>query len=210
MQRVCLGLLGALAASCVAMAQTSDLDLSDVPVARSLDVGFSPAAPASDRKVPYPPAREARGNPLWMIPLETLSATRDRPIFLPSRRPPAAPGPSPVAAVAAAPAEPDRPRLALLGTVIGQPESIAVFATETRGLVRLRPGQAYAGWTLHSVKLREAILHKDSETVVLALPARAKDQAAPASPRLADAERVPTAFLPPPALRTGTDASVHR
>src|SRR5450631_3845625 len=29
------------------------------------------------------------GNPLWGVPLQSLSATRERPIFLPSRRPPA-------------------------------------------------------------------------------------------------------------------------
>src|SRR5438445_6924776 len=29
------------------------------------------------------------GNPLWGVPLKSLSASRERPIFLPSRRPPA-------------------------------------------------------------------------------------------------------------------------
>ena len=62
------------------------------------------------------------GNPLWGIPLKSLSATRERPIFLPSRRPPA-----PAVAAAPAqppkppppPAEPERPALRLLGIVTG-------------------------------------------------------------------------------------------
>src|SRR5262245_13797637 len=35
--------------------------------------------------------REPRGNPLWAIPMSSLPVTRERPLFLPSRRPPAAP-----------------------------------------------------------------------------------------------------------------------
>ena len=67
-------------------------------------------------------AANARGNPLWAIPLSTLTATRERPIFLPTRRPP-----SPV--IANTPIEPTRPvaapppeqppRFALVGAVTG-------------------------------------------------------------------------------------------
>src|SRR4051794_9583272 len=34
-------------------------------------------------------ANEPSGNPLWAIPLKSLSFTRERPLFTPSRRPPA-------------------------------------------------------------------------------------------------------------------------
>src|SRR5438045_3679915 len=44
------------------------------------------------------------GNPLWTIPLASLTATRERPIFTPSRRPPppvqpiaVTPAPAPIA-----------------------------------------------------------------------------------------------------------------
>src|SRR5262245_5386505 len=48
-------------------------------------VELAPSAPAEQ------PARrvEPSGNPLWAIPLSALSATRDRPLFTPSRRAPA-------------------------------------------------------------------------------------------------------------------------
>src|SRR5262245_42616607 len=70
------------------------------------------------------------GNPLWAIPLKNLSATRERPIFSASRRPPppavkVAPyvPPSPPAK----PAEPDTPRLSLLGTISSGEEGIGIF-----------------------------------------------------------------------------------
>jgi general secretion pathway protein N len=116
--------------------------------------------------------RELRGNPLWSIPLKTLNATRERPIFLPSRRAPApavagAPPPPPVPP----PAEPDRPRLALVGAVSGESDGIAVFMDEaTRDIVRLRTGENHAGWILRSVRGREATLEKGPETAILALP----------------------------------------
>src|SRR5262245_34049779 len=50
---------------------------------------------------------EPRGNPLWAIPLESLNVTRERPIFLPSRRPPA---PQVVASPAPAPIQPSPPQ----------------------------------------------------------------------------------------------------
>ncbi len=45
----------------------------------------APDAPAKDRSTAD---NVPTGNPLWAIPHKQLSATRDRPIFTPSRRPP--------------------------------------------------------------------------------------------------------------------------
>lgn len=121
--------------------------------------------------------RELSGNPLWAIPLSSLSATRDRPLFTPSRRPPAPPavaGPPPTAPIApvAPPAEPERPRLTLVGAVIGSGGGIAVFVDQTTNdVVRLKTGESHSGWMLRSVKGREALFQKNSETLTLALPA---------------------------------------
>jgi general secretion pathway protein N len=122
------------------------------------------------------PAREMRGNPLWAVPLSSLTATRERPLFLPSRRPlapPAVAGPPPPPPPAPAPpAVPDRPRLALVGAVVGDQEGIAVFIDQnTQGVVRLRTGENHMGWILRAVKGREATLEKGREVVQLALPA---------------------------------------
>jgi general secretion pathway protein N len=131
--------------------------------------------------------REPRGNPLWSVPLKNLNATRERPIFLPSRRAPApavagAPPPPPVVAPPP-PAEPDRPGLALVGAVSGENEGIAVFMEEsTRDIVRLRTGENHAGWILRSVRAREATLEKGPETAILALPDPLAPPGAPGVP----------------------------
>jgi general secretion pathway protein N len=124
--------------------------------------------------------REPRGNPLWAIPLRSLTATRERPLFTPSRRPPApaVAGPPPVEAPPPSPPTgPDRPLLTLVGAISGDTEGIAIFLDETtRDIVRLRTGESHpSGWTLRSVKGREAALVKDEETVILALPSPTDD-----------------------------------
>lgn len=121
------------------------------------------------------PPRELSGNPLWAIPLSSLSATRERPLFTPSRRPPAVgiagpPRAEPVAAVPP-PAEPERPRLLLVGAIVGDSGGIAIFVDQTTNdVVRLRTGESHSGWMLRSVKGREAMFQKNSETLTLAMP----------------------------------------
>jgi hypothetical protein len=121
--------------------------------------------------------REPRGNPLWAISLELLSTTRERPIFMPSRRPPAPPtavADPPRAQVVPPPAEPERLGLALIGAVTGRAAGIAVFLDETtKDVVRLRIGDNHSGWILRSVNGREVIVEKGGERISLALPAAA-------------------------------------
>jgi general secretion pathway protein N len=138
-----------------------------VPPANGTSPPSGEPAPAAERA----PA----GNPLWAIPLKRLTVTRERPIFSPSRRPP----PPVVAAtpyvppVVAKPAEPDRPLLALVGTVASAREAFGIFLDQgTNNVIRLRMGEAHKGWILRSVQGREATLQKGRETAVLTLPAR--------------------------------------
>jgi hypothetical protein len=120
--------------------------------------------------------REPMGNPLWAIPLGSLSITRDRPLFTPSRRPPA---PAVVAAprvvppkVVIRPAEPEHPNLTLIGTVVGETEGIGVFLDQTtHNFVRLKTGEGHAGWILRSIKAREATLEKGQQSETLSFPA---------------------------------------
>ena len=117
------------------------------------------------------------GNPLWALALKQLSTTRERPIFSPSRRPPPAATPTYVAPVAMRqpqkPAEPERPAVSLLGTVIGDADRLGVFIeTATGTMVRMRVGEDHQGWVLRLIKAREVTLVKDRELVaVLELPA---------------------------------------
>src|SRR5205085_5181002 len=60
----------------------------------ALDLPPSNVVPAPVDMAPAAPTPAGRpidptGNPLWAIPLSALTATRERPLFLPSRRAPA-------------------------------------------------------------------------------------------------------------------------
>jgi general secretion pathway protein N len=169
---------------------TSGMQQAAVDTAAPRDLSAPAADPVQGNLLPTPDAlpgsirtqgvpareRELRGNPLWGIPLRSLTVTRERPLFTPSRRPPApaVAGPPPVEAAPPPPPPPgpDRPQLTLVGAISGETEGIAIFIDDTtRDVVRLRTGESHSGWTLRSVKGREAALQKDQETVILALPA---------------------------------------
>src|ERR1700677_2743393 len=110
---------------------------------------------------PAAPERPASANPLWALPLTTLSTTRERPIFSASRRHPPSPKPR----------EAERPSLALVGTIAGDDESFGIFIDQgTKAALRLKVGEEYQGWKLHDVHGREVTLAKDVRTVVLGLP----------------------------------------
>ncbi|MFL6820663.1 MAG: hypothetical protein ACJ8EF_22250 [Bradyrhizobium sp.] len=120
-----------------------------------------------------------RGNPIWSIPLSVLSATRERPIFSASRRPPAravvAPSNVQVTMPAAERAtEVERPALALIGTVVGgDGDAVAVFLNRTdQSILRLRPGDINGGWSVDTVARGEVILTRASraEAFMLQLP----------------------------------------
>ena len=118
---------------------------------------------------------EPSGNPLWAIPLSALTATRERPLFLPSRRAPA-PAVAGTPVVAAPPPPPpapveEQPPLTLVGAIASETEGFAVFLDQaTNTVVRLKTGQDHSGWVLRSVKGREVILQKEGRTATLVLP----------------------------------------
>ena len=151
------------------------------------------ASPAGVKKAPGAPARARSaaddvpaGNPLWAIPLKQLTATRDRPIFTPSRRPPppvAAPYVAPVLPPPVTRSEPETPPLTLVGMVVSEHEGIGVFIEQsTKNIVRLRMGESYTGWILRHLEGREATLEKDRRTAVLAMPAAGNEGAKNAIP----------------------------
>jgi general secretion pathway protein N len=116
-----------------ATSATSDI-LSDRrgEAADTVDIGSvkpltQPSREAVAKPVPV-------GTPLWSVPLSVLTATQERPIFLASRRPPpravAAPARDEVSVLVAPKVpEPERPPLALIGSVVGDNDSIAVSST---------------------------------------------------------------------------------
>src|SRR5580700_8798431 len=149
-------------------------------------------------------------NPLWAIPLSALTATRMRPLFTPSRRPPAPVVASvPVAAPRPPPAPPpavqQHPNLTLVGTVAGENEGVAVFIdTTTRDTVRLRTGEGHSGWILQSIERRTATLQKGDRTETLALP---KPTDMPATAPVISALPPPPPPPPPPQAGASAPAS---
>jgi len=165
--------------------------LSQEPAGANLRGNLTdPAGPTTEQhlaaaKNPYLRQPPPGGNPLWGIPVSSLSVTQERPLFSASRRPPAppaplAPPPMPVAA-APPPAEPERPPLTLVGTAIGKPQNVALILNQTtKSFIRLHVGEAAMGWYLRSVDSRTMTLEKNNQLVTLSLPAPG---ATPVSPQ---------------------------
>ena len=170
----------------------------------ALDLPPSNVIPAPVDIAPDGPTRVVRsdpsGNPLWAVPLSALTATRERPLFLPSRRAPApAVAGMPVAAPAPPPPAPveEQPPLTLVGAIASETEGFAVFLDQgTNNVIRLKIGQDHAGWVLQSVKGREVALQKEGRKATLMLPAPGSlTSAEPGSPQQAP----PTQRPPGPA-----------
>lgn len=140
------------------------------------------------------PAAPALANPVAALSLEQLWATRERPLFSPARRLPAAPEPAPppppmaVAAPAPAPA----PTLALFGIVADADGARAIVrAGGSNEILRLRVGDLVESWTVAEIGRTEVVLRlgERSETVGLFAPDSRK---APA--------RAPVKVVPPPKM----------
>jgi hypothetical protein len=120
-----------------------------------------------------PESQMSSGNPLWAIPLKNLSATRERPIFSPSRR---APTPAVVGVLYREPpparaAAPERPQLSLVGTIVGGKEGFGIFIDRLgNDVIRLKTGEQHKGWILREVRSRETVLEKGDKTTTLSLP----------------------------------------
>ena len=164
-----------MAGDSVARAVTAPIGVDDTEdmAPRRPDALPAAVAPRASAAVAHVPS----GNPLWAIPLRQLTATRERPLFAPSRRPP-----PPVVAtqhqmppappLPPKPVEPEKPSLMLVGTIArGTAERIGIFFdSAARSVVRLRAGEAHKGWILHAVQRREVVLVKGAQSTVLALP----------------------------------------
>jgi hypothetical protein len=108
-------------------------------------------------------------NPIAKIPLSSLIATRERPIFSPSRRPPLIKAPAPITPTRNE--EPNRPSLTLLGAISAGSQGMAIFFDKKSGTaIRMRIGEARLGWTLRRVTGREATLESNQQTAVLSIP----------------------------------------
>jgi hypothetical protein len=139
--------------------------IAAVLVLRSIALAAEPAAP------PDPQSDATLANPLASWPLDRLSATRDRPLFAPSRRPPAPPPAPVVRSVEAAPAPP--PSVVLLGIVTEANGARAMVRTDASDKVlRARLGDDIGGWKVTQIEPRRLVLSSDDRSVSFSLFAR--------------------------------------
>ena len=173
-RRAALALMAATALAAPAVTLAMPTDAPDVDAPRRADapsistVWDQPATPAPVITVRPPEAQPP-------APLSSLSVTRERPIFSPSRRPP-----PPAVAAAPPPRAPppppkpprvERPQLSLVGTIAGDEESFGIFVDPTtKAALRLKIGEDYQGWKLRAVQGREVTLEHDQLTTILTLP----------------------------------------
>jgi general secretion pathway protein N len=140
--------------------------LGAVLLALPSDFALSQAPPLS-APPPSASAPKAGGLP----PLEELTATRERPLFAPDRRPDAVPTetePEPDAA----PVEEEPTELAfeLAGIVIGPEIAVAVLHNKTtNAFVRLRRGETIEQWKVEEITARQVVLRRDNKRVRLQL-----------------------------------------
>lgn len=108
-------------------------------------------------------------NPIARISLSSLTATRERPIFSPSRRPPPVQARTPIMPIRHAART--RPNFTLLGTISAGRQGMAILLDQKNGTVlRLKVGEGRLGWTLRRVEAQEATLQNNRQTAVLSLP----------------------------------------
>lgn len=187
-----------------AAAQSADSFLSSAEGSARSGV----AADQEQAKAPFKSADATKGaprdgNPLWAIPLADLPETNARPLFSPSRRPPAPPAVA-LASVSAKPAPPrkpgpDHPLLTLVGTIVSRSVEIAVFADDvSHDVIRLKAGDVHDGWTLSTVVDRAAFFQKEGyHAATLALPAPGAEATAASQAAEATGGNARIKFAPP-------------
>jgi hypothetical protein len=113
------------------------------------------------------------GNPLWALALDQLPATRDRPLFSPSRRPPPRPEAPRVEITASIPVAPPPsrpPSIVLMGVVTAADGTWAlVRAGSSDKITPARLGDEISGWKVSEIGSRRLVLSSDDRSVSFAL-----------------------------------------
>ena len=108
-------------------------------------------------------------SPLAAYPLDRLSATRQRPLFSPGRRPPAPP-PAPTIAAAPPPPPPPPPKLILFGIVMDTDDAHAIVGVGTTDKTRrVRIGDDIGGWKVTQIEGRQLVLSLNDRSATFTL-----------------------------------------
>lgn len=121
-------------------------------------------------------------NPVAALSLDGLSATRERPLFSPSRRGPSARVVA-IARPAPVPAPAPPPSIELYGTILDANDALAiVFVTATNQVVRVHIGEEVGGWKVVQIDERKLVLSLEGRTAVFTMFAdKPADAASPAA-----------------------------
>ena len=103
--------------------------------------------------------------------LNSLEATRNRPLFSPTRRPPPLPShPAPVAIEPVVPPPPP-PRLQLSGVIIGSGKRVAIVVRlGDAKTLSVEIGSQIDGWTVAAILPRGITLRRDARDFMVELP----------------------------------------
>jgi hypothetical protein len=116
---------------------------------------------AADEAPPSEVPAEAATTPLASQPLESLSATRERPLFSPTRRPPPPP-PAVVQGPPPPPPPPPPPAVALFGIVMdGENARAIIRASPGDKVTRVGIGDDVGGWKVAQIEGRKLVLILD-------------------------------------------------
>jgi general secretion pathway protein N len=166
---------------------------------------WASSAIADDAQAPVKPGIVEPGgaNPVARQSLDQLSATRERPLFSPGRRPPAPP-PAHVQLEPAPPrAPPVAPNLTLVGVVLDTDEARAVVRSGT-AVIRARFGDDIEGWKVTEIGARRLTLSHGDRSVAFMLFSGAHPGAPPSAIAMTD-DRGPRGVRP-----SRPDAKVRR
>jgi len=146
-------------------------------------------------------------NPLEAQPLDRLSATRDRPLFSPTRRttpppPPPPPEQPPVAVV------PQPPNLTLSGIVMDDEGARAIIHSSATKADRVQVGDDIGGWKVVQIDGRHLVLSLDGRLATFTLFSNESTQQLP---RESDGragnvtDQAPPASVPAPSTSQPTE-----
>jgi hypothetical protein len=112
-------------------------------------------------------AEDQRPSALPWLKLEDLSATRERPLFAPTRRRPPPP-PQPQAVTVAAERPPETPRMVLTGIIVKPSETIVVLRNvATSESISLRSGESVGAWRVEARNDHSVILTDGTQQFTL-------------------------------------------
>jgi len=140
---------------------------SGIGIAVLLSWWVANCIPHAFAQSPEQPA-DTLANPLAAQPLDRLSATRDRPLFSPTRRPtPPPPPPPPEQPAVAVVAQP--PNLTLVGIVVDDEGARAIIRSSATTADRVQIGDDIAGWKVAQIDGRKMVLALDGRFATFTL-----------------------------------------